>query len=119
MYGLTEKEIAVAENYSVYILSCADDSFYTGLTRDLNRRLSEHMRGQGARWTRKRLPVKLVFSLDGLGSYKAALGVESYIKNLTKERKEALIAGDPKMLSLVKKRAQQASQELIHEDRNG
>jgi len=69
LYGLTEEEIAVAEDYSVYILSCADDSFYTGLTRDLNRRLSEHMKGQGARWTREHLPVKLVFSLAGLGSY--------------------------------------------------
>ena len=92
--------------YSVYILSCADNSLYTGLTRDLDRRLSEHMTGQGAAWTRKRLPVQLVFSLDGLGSYEAALRVESYVKTLTRERKEALIAGDPEMLSLVRKRAQ-------------
>jgi len=91
-------------SYCVYILSCADGSLYTGLTRDLNRRLSEHMAG-AARWTRTRLPVELVFSLEDPSSYRAALRVESYIKTLTRERKEALIAGDPGMLSLVKKRA--------------
>ena len=91
------------KDYCVYILSCADDSWYTGMTRDLDRRLSEHKAGRGARWTQRRLPVKLVFSLDNL-SYRAACEVERYIKSLTHARKEALVARDPKMLSLVEKR---------------
>jgi len=63
------------KGYRVYILSCADGSLYTGMTLDLDRRLSEHRAGRGAQWTRRRLPVKLVFSLDDL-SYRAACEVE-------------------------------------------
>ena len=91
------------KGYCVYILSCADGSLYTGMTCDLDRRLSEHKAGRGAQWTQKRLPVKLVFSLDGL-SYRAACVVERYIKSLTRVRKKALVARNPKMLSLVEKR---------------
>ncbi len=91
------------KGYCVYILSCADGSRYTGMTCDLDRRLSEHKAGRGARWTQRRLPVKLVFSLDGL-SYRAACEVERYIKSLTRARKKALVARNPKMLSLVEKK---------------
>jgi putative endonuclease len=94
------------KDYCVYILSCADDSFYTGMTLDLERRLSEHRAGRGAQWTQRRRPVKLVFSLNDL-SYRAACEVERYIKSLTRTRKEALVARDPKMLSLVGKRVVQ------------
>ena len=94
------------KGYCVYILSCADDSLYTGMTLDLDRRLSEHRAGRGAQWTRRRGPVKLVFSLDDL-SYRAACEVERYIKSLTRARKEALVARDPKILSLVERRIAQ------------
>ena len=93
------------KSYSVYILSCSDDSLYTGITCDLDRRLSDHRAGRGAQWTRKRRPVELVFSIDDL-SYRSACEVERYIKTLTRARKEALIAGDPKMLALVERRVQ-------------
>jgi putative endonuclease len=89
--------------YCVYILSCADGSLYTGMTLDLDRRLSEHRAGRGAQWTRRRRPVKLVFSLNDL-SYRAACEVERYVKSLTRARKKALVARDAKMLSLVGKR---------------
>ena len=89
--------------YSVYILSCADGSFYTGMTNDLPRRLAEHRAGRGARWTQRRLPVELVFSLDDL-SYRSALEVERYVKSLTRARKEALVEREPRMLALVRKR---------------
>jgi putative endonuclease len=91
------------KGYCVYILSCADDSLYTGMTLDLDRRLSEHRAGRGAQWTRRRRPVKLVFSLDGL-SYQAACEVERYIKSLSRARKKALVAREPRMLSLVENR---------------
>jgi putative endonuclease len=94
------------KGYCVYILSCADDSLYTGMTLDLDRRLSEHKAGRGAQWTRRRRPVKLVFLLDGL-SYRAACEVERYVKSLTRARKKALVAHEPKMLSLVEKRVVQ------------
>ena len=89
--------------YCVYILSCADDSLYTGMTNDLARRLAEHEAGRGARWTQRRLPVELVFSLNEL-SYRAACEVERYVKTLSRARKEALIARDPRILALVAKR---------------
>ena len=44
-----------------YILLCSDGSYYTGSTNDLDRRIAEHMKGEGANYTRKRLPVKLVY----------------------------------------------------------
>jgi len=93
------------KGYCVYILSCSDDSLYTGITCDLNRRLSDHRAGRGAEWTRKRRPVELAFSLDDL-SYRSACELERYIKTLTRARKEALIARDPRILALVERRAQ-------------
>jgi putative endonuclease len=90
-------------SYCVYILSCSDDSLYTGMTCDLDRRLSDHRAGRAAQWTRKRLPVELVFSLGDL-NYGSAREVERYIKTLTRARKDALIAADPRMLALVERR---------------
>jgi len=95
------------ESYCVYVLSCSDGSFYTGMTCNLERRMAEHQAGRGAQWTQRRLPVKSVFSVGDL-SYRAALKVERYIKSLTRVGKEALIARDPRMLSLVEKR-------IVHE----
>jgi putative endonuclease len=89
--------------YCVYVLSCVDGSLYTGMTGDLARRLAEHQAGRGARWTSRRLPVELVFSLDGL-PYLSAREVERYIKSLSRARKQALVARDPNMLSLVRRR---------------
>lgn len=50
----------------MYILECADDSFYVGSTWDLDRRLWEHNEGEGAQYTRRRLPVSLVYFEDYL-----------------------------------------------------
>jgi putative endonuclease len=91
------------KTYCVYILSCADGSFYTGMTCDLARRLAEHQSGRGARWTSRRMPVELVFSLNGL-SYRSATEVERYVKSLSRARKEALVEREPRMLALVEKR---------------
>jgi len=50
-------------SYSVYILQCADDTLYTGIATDLNRRLTEHNSSEkGAKYTRSRRPVRLVYS---------------------------------------------------------
>ncbi|MEA3340722.1 MAG: GIY-YIG nuclease family protein [Chloroflexota bacterium] len=95
----------VKEEYCVYILSCADDSFYTGMTCDLKRRLREHRAGRGAQWTSRRLPVELVFSRGNL-AYRSARKVEQYIKSLSRARKKALIAHEPGTMTLVGKRIQ-------------
>ncbi|MFC1480398.1 GIY-YIG nuclease family protein [Candidatus Omnitrophota bacterium] len=75
----------------VYIIRCKGDKLYTGITKDLERRLSEHNSGEGARFTRSRLPVKLIYR-ERRPDRSKALKREAEIKNLTREKKIALIA---------------------------
>jgi putative endonuclease len=76
----------------VYILQCADDSLYTGITVDLERRLEEHNggRAQGARYTRSRRPVTLAW-FEEAESRAAAASREAAIKKLSRTRKLKLI----------------------------
>jgi putative endonuclease len=76
----------------VYILRCRDRSLYTGCTNDLARRLRRHSGGLGARYTRSRLPVVLVYAERASGRG-AALRREAAIKRLPRPAKLALIAG--------------------------
>ncbi len=77
-------------NY-VYILRCADGTLYTGWTTDLNRRLAAHNAGSGAKYTRSRRPVALLYS-EECASRGAALRRESAVKRLTRAQKLALCA---------------------------
>lgn len=74
----------------VYILRCADGSLYTGVTNNLAQRLSRHQSGKGARYTRSRLPVELVFSRR-MRDKSEALKREIQIKRLTRPEKLGLI----------------------------
>ena len=76
--------------YYVYLLRCGDGSLYTGYTDDVERRLAVHQSGKGAKYTRSRLPVELVYS-EELPDKSAALRREAAIKKLTREKKLALI----------------------------
>jgi putative endonuclease len=77
--------------YYLYILKCADRTLYTGITTDLRRRVKEHNNGSlGARYTRGRRPVKLVFSKK-LKSRSMALREECRIKKMTKAEKVKII----------------------------
>lgn len=76
-------------NY-VYILRCADGTLYTGWTNDLDRRLAAHSAGRGAKYTRARLPVELVYS-ETLPTREEAMSREWHIKHLPREEKLALI----------------------------
>ncbi|MCF6209658.1 MAG: GIY-YIG nuclease family protein [Gammaproteobacteria bacterium] len=80
-------------NWFVYILRCADGSLYTGVATDLQRRLQEHNDGgaQGARYTRARRPVSLVYS-ESAESRSAACRREAAIKKLHKTDKERLVS---------------------------
>ena len=80
--------------YFVYILRCADDTFYTGITTDLKRRLKEHNKQNGSltKYTRVRQPVKLVYSISFTGRSKASKE-ESRIKKFSRKQKESLILG--------------------------
>lgn len=76
----------------VYILACADGTLYTGWTNNLTTRLAAHNSGRGAKYTKGRTPVRLVFS-ETFPSRSEALGYEAAIKKLSRSQKEKLIAG--------------------------
>ncbi|MFN5867131.1 MAG: GIY-YIG nuclease family protein [Candidatus Kapaibacterium sp.] len=76
----------------LYILECRDGTYYTGSTNDVERRLFEHQNGLGANYTRKRLPVRLVFCQE-FSSISDAFYREQQIKNWSQEKKRALIEG--------------------------
>ncbi len=78
-------------SWYAYILRCSDGTLYTGATNDLERRLRAHNSGRGAKYTRSRLPVELVYS-EPLPDKSSALRREIALKALTRERKLALIA---------------------------
>lgn len=73
-----------------YILSCADGSLYTGYTTDLTRRVEVHNAGKGAKYTRSRLPVQLVY-FEEFETESEAKKRECAVKKLTRAEKLALI----------------------------
>jgi predicted GIY-YIG superfamily endonuclease len=76
--------------YFVYIVRCADGSLYTGLALDPHKRVDVHNSGKGAKYTRSRLPVALVY-VEPCESLSAALKRELELKPWSRARKEALI----------------------------
>lgn len=76
--------------YYVYILRCADGTLYTGCTNDLERRLRTHNAGKGAKYTRARLPVELVYAEEAADKSQA-LRREAAIKALPRSEKLGLI----------------------------
>ncbi|MBQ1317804.1 MAG: GIY-YIG nuclease family protein [Lachnospiraceae bacterium] len=74
----------------VYILACADGSLYTGWTNDLAQRIKAHNSGAGAKYTRSRRPVTLVYSAS-FPTKEEAMREEWRIKHLTREEKLAMI----------------------------
>jgi putative endonuclease len=80
------------EKYYVYMLQCADGSFYTGYTNDLAKRIQTHNAGRGAKYTRVRRPVQLVYS-ESYADKHEAMSREALIKKrLTHQEKVFLIA---------------------------
>jgi putative endonuclease len=76
------------------MLRCRDGTLYTGATTDIARRLRAHAAGRGARYTRARLPVELVFA-EACASRSHALRREAELKRLRAGHKRALVAGKP------------------------
>lgn len=75
-----------------YILECADGTFYTGWTTDLERRLKMHNAGRGAKYTRLRRPVRVVYC-ESLSDRSAAQKRERALKRLSRDRKLELAQG--------------------------
>ena len=79
-----------ADPWFVYILRCADASLYTGITKDVKRRCQQHNAGTASRYTRSRLPAKLVWR-EAHASQSAALKREAAIKAMSRKEKLAMI----------------------------
>jgi putative endonuclease len=84
----------------MYILECADGSYYTGSTKDLERRLWEHQNGLGANHTAKRLPVKLVYC-EECDRIDDAFYREKQVQGWSRKKKEALMASDYNQIHLL------------------
>ena len=79
--------------FFVYMVRCSDGSLYTGFAKDPEERVRIHNSGKGAKYTRSRLPVSLVY-VESCESLSAALKRERQLKPWKRAEKEALIAGD-------------------------
>ena len=87
----------------MYTLECADGSYYVGSTKDLERRISEHLLGLGSRYTSGRLPIKLVYGEE----YKRITDAyyrEKQVQNWSRAKREALINGNAKLLPHLAKK---------------
>lgn len=87
---ITISQTGVLMNYT-YLLRCADSSLYCGWTNQLNRRVQTHNAGKGAKYTRSRRPVSLVY-YEVFETKEEAMRREYAIKRLSKAEKEALVA---------------------------
>ena len=78
------------KSWQLYILRCADGTLYTGIAVDAEKRLAMHRSGRGAKYTKGRGPLELVY-LEECGSHSDALRRELAVKKLTRAQKEALL----------------------------
>jgi putative endonuclease len=87
----------------MYILECSDGTYYVGSTKDLEYRLSEHQAGKGAKYTSRRLPVKLVYS-EKFERVVDAYIREKQVQNWSRAKREALINGNLESLPVLAKK---------------
>ena len=81
------------DKFFVYIVECRDGTYYTGYTPDLEKRLKAHNTGKGAKYTRSRRPVELLWKRL-YNDFKKAVSEEARIKALTRMQKEKLVRGE-------------------------
>jgi putative endonuclease len=77
-------------NHFVYILECSDGTYYTGYTNEISQRLRKHEEGKGAKYTRGRGPLKLVF-MQSFQTKQEAMRMEFAVKKLSRAEKERII----------------------------
>ncbi|MDA2913890.1 GIY-YIG nuclease family protein [Acidobacteriia bacterium AH_259_A11_L15] len=81
-----------SKGWFCYLLQCADGSYYVGVATDIEERLQEHNRGQGARYTRGRRPVQLLW-FHPCTSYAQARALEAQLKGWSRQKKKRLVVG--------------------------
>lgn len=86
-----------------YILKCNDDTYYTGSTKDIDRRLNEHQQGLGAIYTKNRLPVLLLY-YEEYDRIDHAFYREKQIQGWSRKKKEALMNGEDNLLPELAKK---------------
>ena len=74
----------------MYVVECSDGSYYTGYTTDVKKRLAVHNSGKGAKYTRARLPVKLIY-VEGFASKEEAMSAEVLLKRKKRPQKERFL----------------------------
>ena len=84
------KETEMESNWYLYILRCGDGTLYTGITNDVEKRLEAHRNGKGAKYTRGRGPLELVYR-ESCGSHSEALKREHQVKRLSRQEKQQMI----------------------------
>jgi putative endonuclease len=100
----------------MYILQCADGSYYTGSANDLDFRLSQHHAGEGANFTRKRRPVKLVY-YELFDRIDEAFNREKQVQGWSRKKKEALIHRNRDKLPELSRNYTQFRPTIISDDR--
>jgi len=99
----TTDEMSIFYMAWMYILECSDGSYYVGSTKNLERRLSEHQEGLGAKYTSRRLPIKLVY-YEEYDRVDDAFYREKQVQGWRRAKREALINGDPDLLPALAKK---------------
>lgn len=77
-------------HWTIYILQCGDGSFYTGITNDIDGRIAAHESGKGARYTKGRGPLRIIYS-EQVSNRSEASKRELAIKGLSRRQKEELV----------------------------
>ena len=88
---LNLKKFIMDHKAYMYVLECRDGSYYTGYTTDVRRRLAMHNSGKGAKYTRARLPVKLIYA-QGFASKEEAMSAEALLKRKKRPQKERFLS---------------------------
>lgn len=98
----TKKTTIIMIQGYVYILECSNRQYYTGSTKDLDTRLAQHQAGDGANFTKKHLPVELIY-FDEFDRIDEAFYREKQIQGWSRKKKEALINGETNLLHSLAK----------------
>ncbi|HET8664880.1 MAG TPA: GIY-YIG nuclease family protein [Nocardioides sp.] len=101
----------------VYILECSDGSFYVGSTTDLERRVWQHQNGEGATYTKRRRPVRLVWALP-FDRIDEAWAFEKHVQGWGREKRRALIEGRVDDLPSLASRSYEARERWIRPPRS-
>jgi putative endonuclease len=92
----------MAKGY-MYILECSDGTYYTGSTKYLDLRIEQHQSGEGAIYTSKRLPIKLIY-YEEYDRIDDAFYREKQVQGWSRKKKDALIKGEPYLLHKLAKK---------------